>query len=79
MSSIKQQDITRAFGKALRALRERTGFTQDGLSNRGISRTHIIAMEKGTSDPKLTSLVKLASALGVPFMTLAREIDRAMT
>ena len=60
-------------------MRERTGFTQDGLSDRGISRTHIIAMEKGTSDPKLTSLVKLASALGVPFMTLAREIDRAMT
>lgn len=79
MSSIKQQDITRAFGKALRALRERSGFTQDGLSDRGISRTHIIAMEKGTSDPKLTSLVKLAAALGVPFMALAREIDRAMT
>ena len=60
-------------------MRERSGLSQDGLSDRGFNRTHIIAMEKGASDPKLTSLVKLAAALGVSFVALAREIDRAMT
>jgi DNA-binding XRE family transcriptional regulator len=44
------------------------------LADKGVSRAHLIAMEKGESDPSLSMLFKLATLLGIPFMALAREI-----
>jgi transcriptional regulator with XRE-family HTH domain len=55
-----------AFGARLRELRRKKGWTQEELGERaemnGIQVGHI---ERGASDPKLSTVLKLARALGV--------------
>jgi transcriptional regulator with XRE-family HTH domain len=50
----------------LKALRERRGLTQEQLSEKsGVSRTYLARLETGRQDPTLSTLEKLAKALGV--------------
>jgi transcriptional regulator with XRE-family HTH domain len=50
----------------LKALRERRGLTQEQLSEKsGIGRSHLARLETGKQDPTLSTLEKLAKALGV--------------
>jgi len=50
----------------LKALREQRGLTQEQLSERsGVSRTYLARLETGRQDPTLSTLEKLAKALGV--------------
>jgi len=51
----------------LRAVRERLFVTQEELSGRtGISRTTISRIESGLQRPRISTVRKLANALGVP-------------
>lgn len=68
--------ILRAFALALRSLRRRAGFSQERLALEGIDRSHVSGLERGRSDPKLTMLFRLAELLNIPFLNLAREIER---
>jgi transcriptional regulator with XRE-family HTH domain len=55
-----------AFGRRLRELRAERHVSQDGLSRRvGIHRTAISQLERGASDPRLTTVLRLARGLGV--------------
>jgi transcriptional regulator with XRE-family HTH domain len=55
-----------AFGRRLRLLRDERSVSQDGLSRRvGIHRTAISQLERGTSDPRLTTVLRLALGLRV--------------
>ena len=50
----------------LRLLRERRGLTQEQLAEKsGVSRTYLARLETGRQDPTLSTLEKLAKALGV--------------
>ena len=50
----------------LKALRERRGLTQEQLSEKsGVGRSHLARLETGKQDPTLSTLEKLAKALGV--------------
>jgi len=50
----------------LKALRERRGLTQEQLSEKsGVSRSYLARLETGRQDPTLSTLEKLAKALGV--------------
>lgn len=50
----------------LKALRERRGLTQEQLAEKsGVSRTYLARLETGRQDPTLSTLEKLAKALGV--------------
>ena len=50
----------------LKALRERLGLTQEQLSEKsGVGRSHLARLETGKQDPTLSTLEKLAKALGV--------------
>ena len=50
----------------LKALREQRGLTQEQLSEKsGVSRTYLARLETGRQDPTLSTLEKLAKALGV--------------
>ena len=61
------------FAANLRRLREAAELTQDALSDRsGLHATEISRLERGVRDPRLSTVVRLARALGVePALLLA--------
>ena len=59
---------------ALQAMRKRRGLTQAGLAERtGRTQSHISAIEKGIHDPRASTLVALASALGSEWILVPKE------
>jgi transcriptional regulator with XRE-family HTH domain len=55
-----------AFGKRLRELRKRQELSQDALANAtDIHPTAIGRMERGSREPRLTTILRLAQGLGV--------------
>jgi transcriptional regulator with XRE-family HTH domain len=66
----------RAFGMALRNLREQNGLSQEALAAEGFSRGHISEMERGGRDPRFSMLRRLSGLLGVSLSTLVSEIER---
>ncbi len=57
-----------------RRLREQRGWSQDELAKRaGVSNVHICTIEKGTRNPSLDVLGRIAEALGVTASELLRE------
>lgn len=56
----------RAFATNLTRLRSAAGLTQDQLAAKsGVSQSHISALEKGTWEPRLSTILALAKAFGV--------------
>ncbi len=73
-----------AFGEAIRALRNSQGMSQEGLALRcGLDRTYISGIERGTRNPSLTNILKIAASLQtgpVELFTLAQRLqDRRAT
>lgn len=55
-----------AFGQAIRGIRNRRGVSQESLALRcGLDRTYISGIERGTRNPSLTNILKIAAALEV--------------
>jgi transcriptional regulator with XRE-family HTH domain len=53
-----------AFGDVIRDLRNRRGISQESLALLcGLDRTYISGIERGTRNPSLANILKLASAL----------------
>jgi transcriptional regulator with XRE-family HTH domain len=58
--------LVRIFGRNVRAAREAAGLTQEDLEGlTGLRRSYISDMERGTRNPSLRALEKVAAALGV--------------
>lgn len=56
----------RRFGQRLRALRLERGLNQDEFAHLAkLHRSHIGLLENGQRDPQLTTLYRLAAALGI--------------
>ena len=54
------------FAANLRRTRERAGISQEELASRcGLHRTEISFLERAQREPRLSTIVKLAKALGV--------------
>lgn len=59
-------DIRIQFGKHLRKLREEKGWTQEELADKaGMHFTYIGQIERGTRNPSLINLERLAKALKI--------------
>ena len=65
-----------AFGKALRAHRERAGISQESLADRaGIHRTYVGDVERGKRNLGLVNMQRLADALGVSLTQIVKEMQ----
>lgn len=67
------------FGRVLRQFRKDINFSQEKLSQEsGLDRTYISLLERGLRQPTLTSLLKLAAALGVSTVDLVAKVEVGM-
>ncbi len=58
-------DPAEAFGKVLRRVRREAGLTQEQLGfEADLRRTYVSLLELGQQQPSLTTILKLAAALG---------------
>jgi len=70
---MKNNDIEKKFGAAIRNLRNRRGISQDELARRArLQRTYISDIERGARNTSLRSIKKLADALNVSLQMLFR-------
>jgi transcriptional regulator with XRE-family HTH domain len=68
--------LLKTFGRSVRSLRKRRGFSQEDLAEAcGLSRNYISDIERGVRNPGLLVLVAMAKALKVPLQELLEEID----
>ena len=66
---MSERDILKEFGSNLRAERNRYGFSQDELADKMkiCAGKHIGKIERGETNPKLTTVIALMKALNIGF------------
>ena len=68
--------LEKAFGLALRQLRQERGLSQEALGfQSGYHRTYISLLERGLKSPSLRTLFRLAEVLGVEVAEIMRLIQ----
>jgi transcriptional regulator with XRE-family HTH domain len=66
----------KAFGQALRDVRQQTGISQEQLGfDAGFDRTFISMIERGMQSPSIRTVVRLAEVLGVPPSEIVRRME----
>lgn len=74
---MSKPDRSRAFGEAIRQVRAESGLSQeDAALNGGIDRAYLGHIERATKTPTLTTIWKIADALGVPPSELLRRAEK---
>jgi transcriptional regulator with XRE-family HTH domain len=69
-------DAAARFGANVREERQRRGLSQEALAAAAdLHRTEISLLERGAREPRLSTVVRLACALGVRVSTLLRGLD----
>lgn len=64
------------FGRNLRGVRRRAGISQEELGLRSsLHRTEVGLLERGSREPRLDTIVKLAGALSAPLGDLVEGIE----
>lgn len=62
------------FGKRCRKLRHQAGLSQLDMAELGFSLSHYQKIERGTLDPRLSTLIKLAKCFGVSVSELVNSL-----
>ena len=65
-----------AFGRVLRQLRLAAGFSQEQLGLEGVQRNFISLIETGQNQPTISTIFKLAQALGIKPSLLVEKAER---
>lgn len=61
-------------GRNVRLIRDSQGLTQEGLADRaGLDTTHLGLIERGTQNPSIEMLIRLAEALNVRWVDFGAE------
>jgi transcriptional regulator with XRE-family HTH domain len=69
--------IIACFGASVRKLRFSRGFTQEELAERAdLHRSYLADLERGTRNPTLRTIKKLAGGLGISMSDLLSEAER---
>ena len=67
-------DLAALIGGRVRASRQANGWTLDQMAERsGVSRRMVVKVEKGDTNPSVTTLLLLSDALGIGLPTLVAE------
>ena len=67
--------LAREFGRRVRAVRERTGISQEKLAFVcGFHRTYLGSIERGEVNPSLYNIVRVATGLGIDASELVRDL-----
>jgi transcriptional regulator with XRE-family HTH domain len=70
-----------AFGEAIRQMRGELGLSQEALAGAcDLDRTYISGIERGSRNPSLTNILKIAAALNArpaDLLALAEDLQRA--
>ncbi len=65
------------FGKILLGLRKETGVSQKEVAdNCGLERAYISRLERGLSEPSITTLFKLSDYFGIQIVDLISTLDK---
>jgi transcriptional regulator with XRE-family HTH domain len=68
------RSLAKRFGAKLKAARRDRGFSQGELAKRaGLDQTAISRLEAGAREPRLSTIVMLAQALGIPTSELLSD------
>lgn len=65
-----------AFAMALRRRRIRRKMSQEQLAHEGVARSHVSDLERGLSDPKLSTILELSRILEVRPSVFMAEVER---
>lgn len=69
------EDLRAAFGKRVRALREKRGLSQEQLAESAqLHWTYVSGIERGRRNPGLNTLGRLATALDIPLSKLVAHL-----
>ena len=73
------ESIERRFGRRIRELRERAGWSQEGFAEAcGLHRTYIGGIERGERNVSLVNIERIAIALGVPIADLFADLGASV-
>lgn len=71
----RDNGVAKAFGRRIRRLRTSNGWSQQRLAaESGMHRTYIWGIERGTRNPSLRHLARLAAALSITLQALFKEV-----
>jgi transcriptional regulator with XRE-family HTH domain len=65
------------FGRAVRALRTKAGFSQEGFADViNVNRTYMGKLERGKGNPTLEMLARIAQGLDISLIKLFEAMDK---
>jgi len=76
---MRAEQISTVFGQVLREQRNTKGLSQEQLAlGANVDRTFVSQMERGIRQPTITTLMKLAGALGIQPSTLVARMEKLL-
>jgi transcriptional regulator with XRE-family HTH domain len=78
MGRARKTDIRHRFGFAVRLRREQLNLTQEDLAEKaGIHRTYLSDIERGSRNPSLINIDRIATSLALSLAELFASVDRS--
>lgn len=75
---VSETHVLRLLADRIKALRRTRGWSQEQLSERAVmQRSYLADLERGSRNPSVRTLVKIANAFGVPVAALVEEQERS--
>jgi len=76
---MRTDQIRSTFGQVLREQRTARGISQEDFAlNADVDRTFVSQMERGIRQPTITTIMKLAEALGIQASALVARMERLL-